>query len=141
MYFIWMLFCENCCTVNWRTIGQMSRVFSQWPMVGKIGVQSPVEFIPKTQKMVLDTALLNIQHYKERVKWSNPGNRVSAPTTPRCGSCRKGSLRVTFDSARQPSRMGDRYHRFEGIWDPNAGSDLFGEAEGLWMMNPGYTYV
>ena len=28
----------------------------------------PGQVIPKTQKMVLDAALLNIQHYKERIK-------------------------------------------------------------------------
>ena len=47
--------------------------------------------IPKTQKMVLDAALLNTQHYKgkveqSRVKWSNPGNGVVPFPTPRCSS-------------------------------------------------------
>ena len=50
--------------------------------------------IPKTQKMVLDAALPNTQHYKVRVKWSNPGNGVVLSPTPRCGNYRKGSLRV-----------------------------------------------
>ena len=44
--------------------------------------------IPKTQKMLLDIASLNIQHYKVEIKgkveqsreWSN------APPTPRCSS-------------------------------------------------------
>ena len=37
-------------------------------MVREIGVQSRVEYIPKTQKMVLDAALLSTQHYKVRIK-------------------------------------------------------------------------
>ena len=37
-------------------------------MVRKTRVQSQVVVIPKTQKMVLDTALINIQHYKVRIK-------------------------------------------------------------------------
>ena len=38
----------------------------------------PGRVIPKTQKMVLDTFLLNNQHYKVWVKgkWNNPGKRV-----------------------------------------------------------------
>ena len=33
------------------------------------------QVIPKTQKMVLDAALLSTQHYKEQIKgkWSNQG--------------------------------------------------------------------
>ena len=58
--------------------------------------------IPKTLKMVLDTTLLNTQHYKVRFKgkveqsweWS------SALPTPWCSSYRKGSLRVTLDYGR-----------------------------------------
>ena len=35
----------------------------------------PGQVIPKTLKMVLDTSLLNTQHYKvlSSIKWSNPG--------------------------------------------------------------------
>ena len=36
-------------------------------MVRETGFQSQVE-LPKTQKMVLDTALLNTHHYKARIK-------------------------------------------------------------------------
>ena len=48
-----------------RAIGLMSKVFTNGPgdrdsFVGR--------FIPKTQKMVLDTTLLNIQHYMMRIK-------------------------------------------------------------------------
>ena len=48
----------------------MSRVFANG-----LGDLSSIfgRVIPKTQKMVLDAALLNTQHYKARVKWSNPG--------------------------------------------------------------------
>ena len=40
--------------------------------------------IPKTQKKVLDAALLNacIMRYESRVKWSNPGKGVApSPNT------------------------------------------------------------
>ena len=43
----------------------MSRVFTSGP--GDRG-SIPGRVIPKTLKMVLDTALLNIQHYKVRIK-------------------------------------------------------------------------
>ena len=59
--------------------------------------------IPKTQKMVLEAALLNTQFYKyvSRVKWSNPGKGVAPFPTPQCSSYRKGSLRVTLYCSRQ----------------------------------------
>ena len=38
----------------------------------------------KKKKKVLDTSLLNTQHYK--VKWSNPGKGVAPSPTPRCCS-------------------------------------------------------
>ena len=38
--------------------------------------------IPKTQKMVLDTSLLNIVRYISRVKWSNSGKGVASSSTP-----------------------------------------------------------
>ena len=64
-------------------IGLMSRVFTNGPgdwgsVLGQI--------IPKTQKLLLDATLLNTQHYKVRVKWSNPGNGVVPSPTPWCGS-------------------------------------------------------
>ena len=39
----------------------------------------PGRVIPKTQKMVLDASLLNIQHYKVRIKdeWRNTDKRVA----------------------------------------------------------------
>ena len=49
----------------YRAIGLMSRVF-----VNGLGDRGSiqVQVIPKTQKMVLDATLLNIQHYKVRIK-------------------------------------------------------------------------
>ena len=46
-------------------IGMMVRVFANGP--GDLG-SLPSRVIPKTQKMVLDAALLSIQHYKVRIK-------------------------------------------------------------------------
>ncbi len=37
-------------------------------MVRETGVQIPGRVIPKTQKMLLDAALLNTQHYKVKIK-------------------------------------------------------------------------
>ena len=66
-----------------QAIGLLSRVFASGP-----GDRSsiPGRVIPKTQKMELDSALLNNQYYKVRVKWSNPGNGVASFPTPRCSS-------------------------------------------------------
>ena len=50
---------------EYRAINLMSRVFANGPAeMGSI----PGRVIPKTQKMVLDTALLNTQYYKVRIK-------------------------------------------------------------------------
>ena len=46
-------------------IGLVGRVFSNGP--GDLG-SIPGRVIPKTLKMVLDTSLLNPQHYKVRIK-------------------------------------------------------------------------
>ena len=74
----------------------MGRVFANGP--GNQG-SIPGRVIPKTLKMVLDTSLLNTQHYKVRikVKWSNPGNGVAPFPTPQCSSYRKGSFLVALD--------------------------------------------
>ena len=53
--------------------------------------------------MVLDTSLLNTQHYKVRIKGKvEPSREGVAPSpTSWCSSYRKGSLRVTLDYGRQ----------------------------------------
>ena len=66
-----------------RLIGLVGRVFANGPEdLGSI----PGHVIPKTLKMVLDTALLNTRQYKQynisRVKWSNPGKEVVTSPTP-----------------------------------------------------------
>ena len=73
----------------------MSKVFTNGP--GEWGT-IPGRVTPKTQKMVLHTALLSTQHYKVRIKGKvNPGNGVVPSPTLWCSSYRKGSLQVTFD--------------------------------------------
>ena len=53
------------------------------PMIRETGVQFQV-VIPKTQKMVLDAALLNTQHYKVRILGKVEQSKESP--TPHCGS-------------------------------------------------------
>ena len=80
-------------------IGLMSRVLTNGPgdrgsIIGQI--------IPKTQKKVLDTILLNTQHYKVSIKGKVGQSREVAPfLTPWCNSFWKEILRVTFDQDRQ----------------------------------------
>ena len=52
-------------TIDNRDIGPAVRVFANGP--GDLG-SIPGRVIPKTLKMVLDTTLLNTQHYKVRFK-------------------------------------------------------------------------
>ena len=76
----WYLWCQDClcvtsCLFGWgydgvimsfiRDIGPAVRVFANGP--GDLG-SIPGRVIPKTLKMVLDTTLLNTQHYKVRFK-------------------------------------------------------------------------
>ena len=51
--------------VRFQAIGLMSRVFPNGPE-DRCSILSGV--IPKTQKMVIDSALINTQHYKVRIK-------------------------------------------------------------------------
>ena len=63
----------------------------------------PGHVIPKTLKMVHDTALLNTQQYKgqlSRLKWSNLREEVEPSPTPRCSSYWKRSLLVALDFGR-----------------------------------------
>ena len=78
----------------------MVRVFAHGP--GDLG-SVPGRDIPKTQKMVLDAALLNTQHCKERIKGKveQSRERSSAPPTPWCSSYRKRSLPVALDFGRK----------------------------------------
>ena len=81
-------------------IDLMNRVFTNGPREqGSI----PGQVIPKTQKMVLDSALLSNQYIKVRIKekWSNPRNGVAPSPTPQCSSYLKGSLQVTLDYGHQ----------------------------------------
>ena len=66
---------------------------------GKLWNQTYLTLL-KTQKMVLDAPLLNIQHYKVRIKgtWSNQRKGVAPSTTSRYISIKKGivaSLLIT----------------------------------------------
>ena len=78
----------------------VSRVFTNGP--GDLG-SIPGRVIPKTQKMILDTSLLNTQHYKVRIKgkWSNPETGLVLFPTPRSCSYWKRSLRVALDNGWQ----------------------------------------
>ena len=51
-------------------------------MIQETGVQSQVWVIPKTLKMVVDTSLLNIQHYKVRIKGKVEQFRESSSPLP-----------------------------------------------------------
>ena len=72
-------------------------------MVWETWVQSQVERLPKTLKMVLDTSWLNTQEYKVCMKGKvdQSRERSSALNTPRCRNYWKGVLLVTLDYGRQ----------------------------------------
>ena len=57
----------------------MSRVFANGP--GDRG-SIPGRFIPKSQKLLLDTALLNTQHYKVGIKGKVEQSRESNNALP-----------------------------------------------------------
>ena len=83
---------------NVRLISLVSRMFAN-----SLGDRSSIlgRVIPKTKKMVLDTSLLNTQHFKVRIMWSNPGKGVAPFSTPRFSSYWKGSLQVALEYSRQ----------------------------------------
>ena len=60
-------------------IGLMSRVFANGP---EDQCSIPGQVIPKTQKMVLDAALLNTQHYKKRIKRKVEQSRERSSALP-----------------------------------------------------------
>ena len=95
IYYQYALFITNILLI-YRAIGIMIRVFANGP--GDQG-SIPGRVIPKTQKTVLDAALLNTQHNKIWIKskereWSSvrygsrvkKGNGVVPSPTPRCSS-------------------------------------------------------
>ena len=62
-----------------QLIGLMGRVFANG--VGDLG-SIPGRVIPKTRKMVLDTALLNTQQYKVRIKGKVKQSRERSSALP-----------------------------------------------------------
>ena len=75
-------------------ISLMSRAFAYGS--GDLG-SIPSQVIPKTQKMVIDAALLNTQHSKLRIK-----NKVEQSRERSCAlPYKKGNLRITLDRGRQ----------------------------------------
>ena len=60
-------------------IGIMVGVFANGP--GDLG-SFPGQVIPKTQKMVLDASLLNIQHYKVQIKGKVEQSRERSSALP-----------------------------------------------------------
>ena len=61
----------------------MSRVIANGP--GDWG-SIPGRVIPKTQKMVLDAALLSTQHYKVGIRGKEEKTKERSSAQPRCGS-------------------------------------------------------
>ena len=59
----------------------------------------PGRIIPKTQKIIFDAALVISQHYKVRIKWSNPWNGVAPSSTP--SNYWKESLWADLDKGHQ----------------------------------------
>ena len=78
---------------HYRLISLMGKVLANGP--GDLGL-IPGRVIPKSRKMVLDTALLNTQQYKVRIKGKveQSRERSRAPSTSRCSSHWEGSLLV-----------------------------------------------
>ena len=69
-----------CLFIDWnQLIGQVGRVFAKGP--GDQG-SIPGWVIPKTYKMVLDTSLLNTQHYKVRIKGKVEQSRERSSILP-----------------------------------------------------------
>ena len=64
----------------------------------------PGSFIPKTQKMVLKTSLLNSQHYTAYIK-VNPGKGVAPSPKPRYSTYWKRGFRDALDCGRQLTNM------------------------------------
>ena len=80
-----------------RPIGLVSRVFANGS--GDQG-SIPDWVISKTQKMVVETSLLNTQHYKAYIKGKVEQSKERRSTFPYCGHW-KESLQVILDYSRQ----------------------------------------
>ena len=65
--------------ISFLLISLMSRVFAK-----DLGDQGsiPGQVIPKTQKLILDAALLNTQHYKVRIKGNKEQSREWSSILP-----------------------------------------------------------
>ena len=75
----------------------MSRMFTSGP--GDQG-SIPGRVMPKIQKMVLDTALLNSEHYKVRIKGKVEQSRERSSTLPPhfgVVAIKKGTFESPFD--------------------------------------------
>ena len=86
-----------CSAIGGNFIGSLVYWVECSPVVRETEVQSQVESYLRLKNMLLDTLLLNTQHYKVRIKGivEQSGKGVAPSPTPRCGSNWKGSLRVT----------------------------------------------
>ena len=87
--------------VSYVFIGLVGRVFANGPgnqgsIPGRVIAKNPKK---NKKKMVLDTSLLNAQHYKVRIKGKvkKLGGRSSILPTPQCSSYWKGSFRVALN--------------------------------------------
>ena len=89
-----MVYCSA--FLNVPAIGIIVSVFANSPEVLS---SFPGRVIPKTQKMVLDTTLLNTKHYKVKIKSKvvQSGKEVAPSSKPSCSSDWKGRLWVTLD--------------------------------------------
>ena len=93
------------------SLGQWTDSCHYWPNELSVRQRSrSPEFNPrsshtKDSKMVLDSVLLNTQHYKVgiKVKWCNPEKGVVRSPAPRCRRYWEECLRVTFDYTCQRS--------------------------------------
>ena len=95
---------------NTLTITPMSSIYQLIGLAGRVFANDlgdlssiPGCVIPKTLKMVLDTSLLNTQHYEVRIKGEveQSSEKRSTLPTPRCSSYRKGSFWVALDNGHQ----------------------------------------
>ena len=88
----------------WVCISHLYQTLAWWLECLAMAQKTWVQY-QRLKKMVLDSSLLNTQHYKvrngSRVKKSNPGKGVAPSPTPWCSSYRKGNLWVDLDNSRQ----------------------------------------